>query len=216
MVAFIYFAWIIYFMADFNVRISERQFSRLGVSVDFNENLYGELLDELAPSVPEQKTPVVNVVPAPVWGASFGYKLASQAGHRDEDWPGGDYDWRTATIDVRASEKPDEANRSLLYETRVWSADVSGEYAEAYQMIRNRKGYRRATFLGSVGVGAAVGAELGSVEGAVIGGIVGAIPGMVPGIIDTQKNPHFKQWRQFAKDPDVIARFGRVITYQQT
>lgn len=203
-------------MADFNVRVSERQFSRLGVSIGFDENLYGELLDELAASIPEQKTPVVNVVPAPVWGASWAYKLASEAGRRrDEDWPGGKYDWRTATIDLRASEKSDETNRSLLYETRVWSADVSGEYTAAYQIIRDRRTYRRTTLLGGVGVGAAVGFELGSIEGAVVGGLVGLMPGMVPGVVDTQRNPHFREWRQFSKDPDVVARFGRVISYQQ-
>jgi len=202
-------------MADFNVRISERQFSKLGVSVDFDENLYSELIDELVQTVPEQKTPVINVVPAPVWGASWAYKLASEVGNRDEDWPGSQYDWRTATIDVRAAEKPDETNRSLLYETRVWSADVNGEYAEAYQMIHNRRGFRRATILGGIGVGAAIGAELGSAGGAVIGGIVGLVPGVGSGVIDTQRNPHFRQWREFSKDPAVIARFGRVISYRQ-
>jgi hypothetical protein len=203
-------------MADFNVRIAERQFSRLGVSVEFDENLYGELLDELAPTVPEQKTPVITVVPAPIWGASWAYKLASEVGGREKDWPGGDYDWRTATIDILASEKVDETNKSLLYETRVWSADVSGEYAEAYQIMRNRRGYRRATLLGIVRVGAIAGFELmGSSDGVLVGGIVGLLPGVVPSIVDNQKNPRFKEWRQFSKDPNVIAKFGRVISYRQ-
>jgi hypothetical protein len=163
--------------------------------------------------VPGQKSPIINIVPAPVWGRAWAFKLASEAGRRDEEWPGGDYDWRTATIDIRASEKSDDTNKSLLYETRVWTADVSGEYAEAYQMVRNRRGYRRLTLLGCVGVGAAVGLELGSVDSAVFGGVLGLVPGLVPGAIDTQRNPPFREWGKFSKDPEVIAKYGRVISY---
>lgn len=202
-------------MANFNVRIAERQFSRRGVIVDFNENLYGDLLDELAPSVPEQKIPLVNVTPARLWGASFIYKMASPAAHRDGDLPSGAYNHNTATVEVNASEKPNETNKALLYATRAWSADISGELAEARQRLQTRRPYLNAALVGTIGVGAVVGGLLGSVEGAVPGAVIGIIPGGVAVMIDAHRDPYSRRWSQFSEDPDVIAQFGRVITYKQ-
>lgn len=204
-------------MADFKIGIAESQFEKLGVRVGFNEDLYGELLDELAPEVPtDRETINVGILPAPIWGAPFMYRLVSSAAiaRNEGDFPGQSYYPQVAGIDVRASEKVDETNFYLLYATRKWAADMNGDLERADQLVRDRRTYRRTVFSGNVGGLAALGYAVGSAEGAVIGGLTGAVSGTVAAVRDTQRNPYFREWNEFVENPEVVAKFGRIISYE--
>lgn len=204
-------------MANFELRVNQEGFRELGVQVEFEENLYGEMLDEFLPetSAPTPD-PMVYITPARAWGeGNFRKALLAHEG-REEDLPGATYIEGSAQISLRASEDLTETNASLLYGTRRLVADRNGEIDLATSRNHNHRHLRRLSFLGSTGGAAVVGYGIAGPEGLFIGGMLGSAAGMIVSMVDYSSNPIRREWAKFARDPEIIARYGHIVSYRQS
>lgn len=201
-------------MADFEVNINSRAFKNRGVRVNFDENRYGTLLDELVEEFPEDKSPIVNISPAPIWGMSRRGEFLAMMGRADEVFPQSQYNAGTQTLSVKVDKDADEANRLLLNSTRQWAGDMNGELAEQRAIDHEHRFSRRITAGGIIASWSVTGLVVAEGEGAFIGGVVGGVASIALGIANTRGQPYNQAIRQFVQDPQVLAEYGRILSYE--
>jgi len=200
-------------MANFELIISERAFENRNTKVNFDEKLYGELLEELVEVVPVNTNPIVNITPAPIWGASRFRRVVSQMAHNEHEWPASRYVDSTKSIKIRADQSAKATNQLLLHGTRCWSGDVNGQQATADELRRQKRGFRWGAFLATTGAATGAGYEIGGGNGALLGGVLGVTASLLAGVIDAYHEPYYKEIREFVKDPDTQAKYGQIISY---
>ncbi len=206
-------------MAEFILRVNERAFNNLGVQVNFDEQRYGELLEELADSakseVPNDWNPIVTLSPAAAWGMSGIRQAINYMGSAGSEIdPKVDYNTDTKTIEVKASQEPQSTNSLLLFGTRRWSSHLSGELKEYEERNYRLRHFRRGGLAVTTGAMAFAGFEVAQGGGALAGGMIGFTGGLATTVVDARRSPYRKTLRAFTKDQEVLAKYGHVVQYE--
>ena len=195
-------------MADFEVFIDEHEFAKRDVKVSFDEDTYTELLDEYAPNA---SGIVINVAPhitfrrnkAAAGLAKWHFRKAMTGKYDDNEI------WVYGQDDVKMT------NDTLLHESKHLIDDAAPEYGEAHQdYIRRFK--ILSLSCGVTGTAAGVVANaigLNPIESTAVGVLVGGVPFNVINRIWYYSDAFEGAARQFAVDPIVQAKYGRIISY---
>ncbi|HEY4963884.1 MAG TPA: hypothetical protein VIH90_04275 [Candidatus Saccharimonadales bacterium] len=205
-------------MIEQALRANDNSFADLGVRVEFDGALYGELLDhlitELELEVPVDSEPVVEMAPAPLWGMSVGGRTLNYLTGDTADDPFGYYSANRHIIDISAPKDQDAVNRLLLKGTRQWAGHLSGEAKEADERDDRRQYRHWGEVIGGAGIGATVGIEaFGGSYGAILGTSVGMLGGIAILAEDVGRDPYRKKVREFSRDPEMMAKYGQIVTY---
>lgn len=195
-------------MADFEVRINEGGFKRVGVTPSFDENLYGELLDEFAPDAQPLQ---VGLTPHLSWGRSPLGQLGMALAYRDDYEIAGVYGDNALRVHCVADEV--KTNDTLLHETKHFIDDTTGEIEEGTRVMRRSMNRVLGTAAAS---GVVIGTALAVTNaGEPLLGAAVVVPALPMMIRSYWKAPHEVAARQFAADPEVTEAYGRVISYRQ-
>ena len=195
-------------MADFEISIDERGFRRVGVVPTFDENLYGQLLDEFVPDSQELQ---VGLTPHLSWGRSPLGRLFIALARRDDYEIAGVYTKNALRVHCIADEA--KTNDTLLHETKHFIDDTTGELEKGSRVMR--RSVNRV-----LGTAAATGVGIGSAlaitnTGEPAFGAIVAVPALPIMIRTYWKAPHEVAARQFAADPEITEAFGKIIGYRQ-
>jgi hypothetical protein len=211
-------------MLEFTVNIDQEKFDKLNVDLQFNKNLYGELIDEsFTGPVPEGKELNIHVSPwAPLLEPTAAGRLSKV--YRRETRSSGEYLFH-GELHTHPRDNQLINNINLLHETKHWLDDISGEFTEEKQKARlaqlRRKVYTTAgaTAVAEVSTSAITYAATHSLSlaaGAFISVSLATFP-----LLNRIKrqiyatSPHELAAQEFAGNPDRLKRFGNIITYTQ-
>jgi hypothetical protein len=200
-------------MAEFELNVDRRAFANRGVEVHFDEARYGDLLDALVNNVPTDEIPRVNIGPAPVWGMPARLKFLHSAARNDEIYASAEYIPATKSMDIHADTGLDRVNKGLLHATRWWSSDLNGELEDHRADILDSRDGRRISIGCHVAAGGFLGLDIAHESGVVLGSVLGLMAGLTVEIVNAENSPLKRKVRNFVKDPEVLANYGRIITY---
>lgn len=201
-------------MADFELQIDSRAFANRGIALDFDENRYGTLLEELAENSLADEAPIVSIDVAPIWGMSQFRKGVADLGRDHTIYPEGKYTPPTKKLDLKIDDDKEAANRLLLRTTRQWAGDLNGELAASKEADHQRRFVQRGITCSPVVAGAVAGFEVGGDSGVIVGGFAGLVVGAVAGVIDARRRPYHQAVKRFVQDPEVLAEYGQIISYR--
>lgn len=199
-------------MANFELSIDRAKFQHTGVQPVFDENLYGELLDEF---LPEQAHVLrVKLEPHPAWGVSMVQRAVRRASLRTKYNLYGEY--KNSGIWISCIDDVIETNDTLLHETKHYLNDIFGTFSKEEVSLKYQ---RAAVWAGSFATSAAafgIGAEA-------------SIPAQYPVLIAgtvlatsisanrylTDRTAEEISAQDFAVLPEVVEAYGQVIKYRQ-
>jgi hypothetical protein len=205
-------------MTNFKLNIDDRAFENVGVQVQFDDERYKQLIDELAPGQPANNIPRIELAPAVKWGMpKFNYLLHVAAGNYEIE-PRGYYLPSKRSIDINASEDTSATNIMLLGNTRRWAGHVNGELDRHRKDLADGMGQRMSKRTAGAAMGVILGIDLAHTDKNVFG-IMGALIGFAGGSAlssyEIYRSSYNRRLRDFVKDPEVVGKYGKIISYSQ-
>ncbi len=217
-------------MANFNLNVQPEAFERLGVKPFFDENLYGELLDNLAPGTGDLE---VHFRPHINWGigtmrSALRQTIALYAGDHKQMQTYrtlGSFDKDNKVINVFGTQNVESTNGTLLHETKHLIDLSSGDFEEGLQWARGEssrilKRGAKASLLAGVATGALVGIGSGDEFTAGLVSLSVGVTSLTGSLalanrIPYKNSPHEIAAREFELEPDILREYGSIIRYGQ-
>lgn len=193
------------FMADFELTIDSSAFYSAGVKARFDENLYGELLEERCKGL---LVPQLTLRPHMSWGLSPLARAIKRIQHPLTYTDYGNY--LNGVIDVACLEDLENTNDTLLHETWHLIADQNEGLSDSDRVVRKRLlTIAGAVVLASVATDLCLSSDLRLPA-------VGLVS--LAGIASTRTfgyclAPDEINAIKFAEDPLVLEAYGQIISY---
>ena len=196
-------------MADFELIIDEQAFHKAGVRPVFDENLYGQLLDEYAPGC-ERLT--VEVFAHKSLGAGALRSRMYEAFPILVNGYVGGYDEKE--LAVLCLPDLSDTNNTLLHETKHFFDDMTGAFDASFKRQVEMTRFARYSMFGS--------AALIGVTAHVTLPLLGLLSAAAPlpiyrhmlGAFYTEAE-HEVNAQSFAANAEVVKQYGKIITYEQ-
>jgi hypothetical protein len=205
-------------MANFELDVETKNFSRLGIKPSIDEEACSELLDHALASsgvLEQTKIPTVHLTPHPTIGMNPAQKALFALGQTREYSIAGFYDSEETVINVICQRNIQTGNKALAHEAKHW-ADDNTELL-SLSTHRQRK-FMGKSGLSVLGIGAVSFVGLGQMEGTEIiqpsAGILTCIGIMASAHLSYSQSEHEKRARQFARDDLVKEKFSKIISYR--
>ena len=190
-------------MANLDFYINDQAFQELGVKPVIDENLYSELIDQYAPAASSLD---IHVVPSVLWdGRNLSQRLKDIREGR-AIWPIGGYSSANQSILLPAYPNQERTNKLLRHETKHFIDDINGDSHESGDLMSRQ--LRGAVMLAGAGV---VLGLTGSKKTLVLASGLSTLASM-PAVY--WNVPHEVAARQFAENPAIKDKYGKIISYK--
>lgn len=191
-------------MADFDIKVNDEAFHKLGVKPVIDENLYGELIDTQAP---ESSLLHVVVTPSVLWSGRSSLSQRLQDIRTGNDvLPVGGYSGSEQSIILPTHSDAARTNKLLLHETKHYIDHMNGDSEESATLMQQH--LKGAVALAGAGV------LLGAVTGKKGLAVASALSPLATLPTAYWKAPHEVAARHFAIDNDILDKYGKIITYK--
>ncbi len=189
-------------------------FAAVGVRLNVDVELYGQLLDELTTDLSDPVPPMGHFFPARSWVEQYtSIDKATRRRVYARTTEGGNYDPDHTLISVACIPSASDSNVSLLHETKHWDQDVHGDLQAGQRWLNAALGIAATGFLGGIaGVTAGICLKNGDLAG------LSAFSAITsPSALYWYKTVGCKNERvayRFERDPEIFRSYGRIIRYR--
>ena len=190
-------------MADFDFKVHDQAFRHLGVKPVIDEDMYGEMIDQHAPSAPHLD---VDVIPSVLWNWSKPAQRLHSLLEGDAILPIGGYGSNKHGILLPAMPDTARTNKLLRHETKHFFDDANGDSQDSASKMQSK--FRGSLALAAAGIG------VGLIRGNKSLVVPSALSPLVLLPAAYWNAPHERAARQFAEDKEIEDRYGRIITYK--